>query len=623
MGSTLARTIALGGGKGGAGRTTIALLLAKQLAHRGWRVLLVDADTVAPSHHLLLGMDPIEPPRGPGIGDPALPLHRFVRESPVAGLSLLTLAHARGYPYVRPRINAPSLIERLEALDHDTAIIDLPSGHDPVPVALMALCEAPLLVVNPEIVGVVAATQHLRASVFHGLGFHPECYEAEDELLMLLREQGLGMSRESLEQPFLSAIGRRIVRETRANITPSLILNKVRVNQGAALNATLSMAWGQLLGLMPRALCQIPYDPDHTPPGEQGHGVPGKLEAAVADLARLLEDHQAHLTRHPRPLASTTSPQGLLGLSNTVTPKVLSARLEGALKILRDPPAGLKLILPQDTRSDLESRVLAALQELEPSDAPRARPAPPPHAALSATQVHPDSALITARTQPPGPASELWLTEDLSQDHDGEPEQAQAPEPAPALPTELASVTAPGPLAAPQGDLRSTNAATTVDAEWTHDLARSGTPGTPAPTSLMQRVAAARAAERGASSEVAAPPPSNSSPQEAADPAADDASEQEPPTEPSRPEPPPPRVPPANSPGAKLRDVRRENNMSLRELSLRTKIGVKYLEAIETSDRKVLPRPVYLRGYLREIAQVFKLDESALITEYFTYLGFP
>lgn len=63
--------------------------------------------------------------------------------------------------------------------------------------------------------------------------------------------------------------------------------------------------------------------------------------------------------------------------------------------------------------------------------------------------------------------------------------------------------------------------------------------------------------------------------------------------------------------------------MSIRELSLRTKIGVKYLDAIEAQDRAVLPRPVYLRGYLREIAAVFQIDETALIERYFSHLGYP
>ena len=61
--------------------------------------------------------------------------------------------------------------------------------------------------------------------------------------------------------------------------------------------------------------------------------------------------------------------------------------------------------------------------------------------------------------------------------------------------------------------------------------------------------------------------------------------------------------------------------MSLHDLSLRTHIGEKYLSAIEDGDPDHLPRPVYLRGYLREIARVFEVDQEDLIEQYFRFLG--
>ncbi|MBA2661073.1 MAG: helix-turn-helix domain-containing protein [Bradymonadaceae bacterium] len=74
------------------------------------------------------------------------------------------------------------------------------------------------------------------------------------------------------------------------------------------------------------------------------------------------------------------------------------------------------------------------------------------------------------------------------------------------------------------------------------------------------------------------------------------------------------------SPGRLVENLRRQNQMSLQELSSRTHIGVKYLAAIEEVDLQVLPRDVYLRGYLREIARVFEADPQELIERYFRYL---
>jgi len=49
------KTIAITGGKGGVGKSTMAILLANKLLSRGKRVLLVDLDVECPNDYLLLG----------------------------------------------------------------------------------------------------------------------------------------------------------------------------------------------------------------------------------------------------------------------------------------------------------------------------------------------------------------------------------------------------------------------------------------------------------------------------------------------------------------------------------------------------------------------------------------
>jgi flagellar biosynthesis protein FlhG len=66
---------------------------------------------------------------------------------------------------------------------------------------------------------------------------------------------------------------------------------------------------------------------------------------------------------------------------------------------------------------------------------------------------------------------------------------------------------------------------------------------------------------------------------------------------------------------------RRAQAMSVRELSLRTKIGVRYLEAIEAMDVEALPQPLYVRGYLREIARILALPVDSLLERYLSELA--
>ena len=74
-------------------------------------------------------------------------------------------------------------------------------------------------------------------------------------------------------------------------------------------------------------------------------------------------------------------------------------------------------------------------------------------------------------------------------------------------------------------------------------------------------------------------------------------------------------------PGDVIRGTRTDRGLSLRELSLQTKIGLRYLEAIEQFEVDELPRPVYLRGYLREIALALELAPDGLMDDYLTALS--
>lgn len=72
--------------------------------------------------------------------------------------------------------------------------------------------------------------------------------------------------------------------------------------------------------------------------------------------------------------------------------------------------------------------------------------------------------------------------------------------------------------------------------------------------------------------------------------------------------------------GKKLQQARADAGISIRDLSLRSRIGLRYLEAIESFEIEALPREVYLRGYLREVARALGLDPEALVEDYLAEL---
>jgi hypothetical protein len=83
----------------------------------------------------------------------------------------------------------------------------------------------------------------------------------------------------------------------------------------------------------------------------------------------------------------------------------------------------------------------------------------------------------------------------------------------------------------------------------------------------------------------------------------------------SRPEPAAPSAPrPASQVltgpvrGDDLRRLREEKGISLRDIATTSKVGVRYLEYIESDRHSHLPARVYLRGFLMEYAKALGLD---------------
>lgn len=84
---------------------------------------------------------------------------------------------------------------------------------------------------------------------------------------------------------------------------------------------------------------------------------------------------------------------------------------------------------------------------------------------------------------------------------------------------------------------------------------------------------------------------------------------------------PPPPPAPAITPdteftGALLREVRASQGVSLDAISKVTKIGVSYLEALESDDFPRLPAIVYVRGFVTELAKFLKLDPEHVSRSY-------
>lgn len=68
--------------------------------------------------------------------------------------------------------------------------------------------------------------------------------------------------------------------------------------------------------------------------------------------------------------------------------------------------------------------------------------------------------------------------------------------------------------------------------------------------------------------------------------------------------------------GEQLRNQRKARGISLVEVSEHTKIGKKYLEALEEGSYDAMPCETYIQGFLRAYAKYLELDDESLIRQY-------
>ncbi|HEY4176521.1 MAG TPA: AAA family ATPase [Kofleriaceae bacterium] len=164
------RTIAVAGGKGGVGKTTIAANLAHAFARGGKRVVAIDVDLGAANLHTALGVVHPQKTLADYIDHGVDELHDcFTQVSPlislVAGTSRPGSANLGAAQKLR-------LLRAISRLDADVVIIDVGAGTSYTVVDLMAAADHKMLVMCPQLTSLHNAYALLKACVHRVIRKH-------------------------------------------------------------------------------------------------------------------------------------------------------------------------------------------------------------------------------------------------------------------------------------------------------------------------------------------------------------------------------------------------------------------------------------------------------------------
>lgn len=247
------RIIALGGGKGGVGKTFLAANLAAVFAEAGQRVVAVDTDLEGANLHTWLGVPP-----------PRVSLADFAtgRETDPAKLAVptphpgLRVIAATGGHLGDPQPSAArraELLQGLRRLDCDTVVVDCGAGSHAAVIDYFLIGDDSLLVVHPEPTSIENAYSFLRAAFYRRmqLAMLSEAVRARiAECMDQRNERGIRSPHDLLTevQAMDSGDAQRFVAAMRA-LRPLIVVNEVSSAEDVKLGFSIRTVCRRYFGL--------------------------------------------------------------------------------------------------------------------------------------------------------------------------------------------------------------------------------------------------------------------------------------------------------------------------------------------------------------------------------------
>ncbi|MEM7675617.1 MAG: P-loop NTPase, partial [Myxococcota bacterium] len=159
------RIIAVGGGKGGVGKSIVAVNLAVVMAQLGRTVALVDADLGSANQHTMLGIDRPGPSLYGVIRGEIPHLRHALMRTAVPNLLLVPGAGAIPGSANLSEHNRHRLLEEIRSLPVDVTIVDVGAGISFEVIDMYILADQRIVVVLPQLTSFQNAYSFLKSAV--------------------------------------------------------------------------------------------------------------------------------------------------------------------------------------------------------------------------------------------------------------------------------------------------------------------------------------------------------------------------------------------------------------------------------------------------------------------------
>ena len=255
--------IAVGGGKGGIGKSLVSSNVAVHLAQRGKKVILIDADLGGANLHTCLGMPAPKRTLSDFINRRVTELSEVVTPTPYARLGLISGALdvlGAANPKYTEKLR---LLREIARLDVDAVIIDLGGGTGFNILDFFLIADHGVLVVMPEPTSIENAYRFIKAAYYRRLRTLEMAWNLKPLVEEAMGERDRGLKTPADLLAYISQrdpdVGARLAAEL-SRFPLHLIVNQARTVEELQLGKSISEACRKYFGVEMRYLGAIPYD---------------------------------------------------------------------------------------------------------------------------------------------------------------------------------------------------------------------------------------------------------------------------------------------------------------------------------------------------------------------------
>ncbi len=259
------RIWAIGGGKGGTGKSFVAANLGLHLASLDREVVLIDADLGAPNLHTLLGIKPSHPDLGDFLTGAVPTLEAAAVETPFRNLRLVKGTENILFVANLPHYRKLRLLRQIRQLATSNVILDLGTGSSFNTLDFFLSANPGVVVTTPEPTAIENTYLFLKSCIMRVLKLYMDHYKIRDLHQKMLDQ--IEKNSQSLYGFFKSLMetdrsyGTILYRALRG-FRPCLVMNRTRGEDDVLLGRSVADVVRKYLLIDMKYLGAIPYDED-------------------------------------------------------------------------------------------------------------------------------------------------------------------------------------------------------------------------------------------------------------------------------------------------------------------------------------------------------------------------